>query len=604
MAKRVAGILARGTRRITLLVGSTLAASLISAPASVPASAAAPAKCQIAKYVDIPVTMVARNPIVTAQINGRDARFILDSGAFFSTIAKANALEYGLSVRDLGMGARLNGIGGDTSLGVATAKAFGIAGQSIPNIEFAVGGSDTGYAGLLGQNILGILDVEYDLPHGMVRLMKGKGCRDGNMAYWAGAKPVTVVPVLAMSATQRHTIGTVRINGVAIKALFDTGAHGSLLSLSAARRIGVTPDTPGVTPDGFAYGLGTNRSKTWRARFDAIDIGGERIPKPWISIADQSFGDADMLIGIDFFLTHHLYVDNQNRRMFITYEGGSMFGLNPKSAVDAGSGTKIDLTDQSAAPTDALGYARRGAISATKRNFAAAIADFDTAVGMAPADAQIVYQRGMAHLANRQPALALKDLDKAIMLAPDDADARIARAGLLLGRNDIAAALVDLSVADRVLDPASDARLRLGGMFDAAGEYEPALANYDRWLKSHPEDSGRAPAFNGRCWARALLDRDLDKALDDCNAALRLRSGEAAYLDSRALVRLRRGETAKALADYDAAVAKQPRNAWSLYMRSVAERRAGKMVQADADRTAALAINPKVEARAKRFGLE
>ncbi len=28
-------------------------------------------------------------------------------------------------------------------------------------------------------------------------------------------------------------------------------------------------------------------------------------------------------------------------------------------------------------------------------------------------------------------------------------------------------------------------------------------------------DSGRAIAFNGRCWARSMLDRDLDKALGD-----------------------------------------------------------------------------------------
>ncbi|MEG3124526.1 aspartyl protease family protein [Sphingomonas sp. GB1N7] len=566
------------------------------------APAAATAKCEIAKYVDIPVTMTGRSPIVTAQINGRDARFILDSGAFFSTIAKANALEYGLSVRDLG-GARLKGIGGDTSLGVATAKTLGIGGQSIPHVDFAVGGSDTGHAGLLGQNILGLADVEYDLPHGIVRLMKGKDCKGAEMGYWAGAKPVSIVPILAMDAGQRHTIGTVKINGVAIKAVFDTGAQMPLLTLSAAKRIGITPDSPGVTASGFAYGLGTSRSRSWRARFDSIEIGGERIPKPWIQIADQSFSDADMLIGIDFFLTHHIYVDNQNHRMFVTYEGGAMFGMAPKSAVDS-NGAAIDLTDQAAEPSDAAGYSRRGAILASKRKFDAAIADFDKAVGLAPAESHYVYQRATARLANGQPLLGAQDLDAAIALAPNDADARLARAQLRLAARDPAGALVDLNAADQALAPSSDARMRLGGLYDSAGNYDAALASYDRWLKSHPEDSGRAVAFNGRCWARALLNRDLDKALDDCNAALRLRPGEAAYLDSRALVRLRRGEIDKALVDYDAAVAKQPRNAWSLYARGIAARRAGRTAQADADQATALAINAQVQARAKRYGLE
>ena len=59
------------------------------------AAQAAPAGCQLAKFLDIPVTMEGRRPIVTAQIGGREARFILDSGAFFSTIARANAATVG-----------------------------------------------------------------------------------------------------------------------------------------------------------------------------------------------------------------------------------------------------------------------------------------------------------------------------------------------------------------------------------------------------------------------------------------------------------------------------------------------------------------------------
>lgn len=576
-----------------------VSAGVVCVLAPVPAFAA----CSIAKYIDIPVTMAGRSPIVTAQINGRDARFILDSGAFFSTIAKANALEYGLTVRGVAPGARLKGIGGDTSLGATTAKELGLAGQTIPHIDFVVGGSDTGYAGLLGQNILGLADVEYDLPHGAVRLMKGRGCKDGGVAYWARGKPVTLVSIEPMGAGQRHTIGTITINGVRIKATFDTGAQGSMLTLAAARRIGITPDSPGVVATGFASGLGQKRVRAWRARFESIDIGGEAIRKPWITIADQAFDDTDMLVGIDFFLTHRLYVDNQNHRMFVTYEGGPLFGLDPKGAIDD-KGVALDLTDKAGEPTDAAGFSRRGAILAASHKLDAAIADFDKAVAMAPGEARYVVQRAMARLANRQPLLGAVDLDKAIAIAPADAEARLARARLRLGARDPAGARDDLTAADRALAPSSDMRLRLAAMYDGADAYAPALASYDQWLTSHPEDVDRAPAFNGRCWARALLDRDLDKALSDCNAALRLRPNVAAYLDSRALVRLRRGEFDKALADYNAALAVQPRNAWSLYARGIVEHRAGLTAQADADRAAALAINPTVAVRAKRYGIE
>ena len=568
--------------------------ALVAAP---PALAA----CQITRYAEIPVTMARRSPIVTAQINGRDARFILDSGAFYSTIAEANARDYGLSIQSLG-GARLKGIGGETTLESTTAKEFRIAGQTLPHVVFAVGGSDTGYAGLLGQNILGLADVEYDLPHGIVRLLKGKDCRTAGLAYWAGTRPVTLVPLEPMDSRQRHTIGTVLINGVKIKAAFDTGAQGSMLTLAAAKRLGFTPDGADVQQAGFSYGVGQGRVRTWRARFASIDIGGEAIPRPSFAVADQVLDDADMLIGIDFFLTHHLYVDNTNHRMFITYEGGPVFGLTPTRAVDD-AGAPLDLADKAAEPTDAAGYSRRGAVLASGRKFDQALVDLDKAVAMAPGDGQYLLQRAAVHLANRQPLLGAADLDKAIALAPDLAEARLARAQLRLSARDPAGALEDLTVAERTLAPSADAQLRLAGMFGATDAYEREIAAYDRWLKTHPEDHGRPTAFNGRCWARALLNRDLDKALSDCDTAVRMRPGEAAYLDSRALVRLRRGELDKAIADYDAAVKVQPRNAWSLYARGVAERRAGRTSAADTDQAAAVAINPAIADRARRYGL-
>jgi tetratricopeptide (TPR) repeat protein len=580
----------------------TLGLALLATPA-LTAPAWAATKCQVGKYAEIPVVMNGRAPTTTAQINGRDARFIVDSGAFYSTISAADAREFGLSVRGVGPNVRLKGVGGDTSLGVATAQTFTLAGQTLPRIQFAVGGSDTRYAGLLGQNILGLADTEYDLNHGVVRLLKGQGCGDVSMAYWAGDKPFTLLRIQSMEEAQRHTIATVEVNGVKLKALFDTGAQNSSLSLSAAQRLGVRPDKAGQALEGFSYGVGQGRVRTWRARFDSIDIGGEAIKGPWLQVVDQTFGDADMLIGIDFFLTHRILVDNQNHRMFVTYEGGPLFGIDLKGAVD-GAGKVLDLTDTAAEPADAPGYGRRGALLASRGKFDAAIADFDKAVALAPNDADYVLQRARARLGNRQVLLGSGDLDKAVTLDPANAEARLVRAQLRLGARDPGGALSDLKVADDNLAPSSDARMRLASLYTSADRPEPALASYDQWLKNHPEDSGRAAAFNGRCWARALLNKDLDKALGDCDAALRLRPGDAAYLDSRALVRLRRGEFDKALADYNLAVTGSPREAWSLYARSIVERRLGKWPEADADKAKALSLNPRVADRAKLYGLE
>ncbi|TXC72665.1 hypothetical protein FSB78_00270 [Sphingomonas ginsenosidivorax] len=562
------------------------------------------ADCKVGKMLDLPVVMAGRRPMVTAQFGGRDARFIVDSGAFYSTISQATAAEFGLKVQAVS-GLQLKGVGGTATASQAVAQNFALGGVTIPKVAFIVGGSDTGTAGLLGQNILGLADVEYDLPHGMVRLMRTTDCGKTGLAYWAAVRPVTIVKLERPTSDRfkPHTIATVLLNGKSIRAVFDSGAQSSLLKLAAAKRLGIGPDSPGVVASGMSSGLGSRQVRAWVAPFDSIDIGGELIPKPKIAVADVDLGTSDMLIGIDFFLSHRLFVSNTTRTMYMTYEGGPVFGLSPKGARTT-QGVAIDLTDTTAAPTEAEGFSRRGAVLASTGKLEDALADFDKAIAMAPNQGRYYHQRAMARLARRQMLPALSDLDRAIALVPTDSEARIARAGLRIGGGDTDGAKADVEAANAALAPSSNSRLTLGGMYDRLDMPEAALANYDLWLRDHPEDSKRANALNGRCWARAQLNRDLDKALSDCNAALKAFPTRAAYLDSRALVRLRRGELDAALADYDAALQRNPRNAWSLYARSIAAARAGRGNEATANRTAALAIDKRVTDRAKRIGLD
>ncbi|MGI4876146.1 MAG: retroviral-like aspartic protease family protein [Janthinobacterium lividum] len=569
-----------------------------------PVGVSAAESCQLGKYLEMQVLLTGHRPIVTTKIGGKDARFIVDSGAFYSTMSRASAAEFGLHLEPAPVGFRLKGVNGDTSVEIASVHDFGLGGVSVPKVDFLVGGTDTGAVGLLGQNFLGIGDVEYDLPHGAIRLLRARGCLVESLAYWAGTKPFTMIALEARNPPfQVHTVGTVTLNGVKLRAVFDTGAETSIMTLAAAKRAGMTPDSAGVESAGLSTGLGSRALRTWVGTFDKLEIGGEVIPKPRLRFGEVTIGDGDLLIGFDFFRTHRIYVANHANKMLITYEGGPVFGLTPTRAVSS-DGTPLDLTDKAAEPTTAEAYSRRGAVQASNGKLDAALADFDKAVALAPNEASYLRLRANARLANRQPLLAATDLDKAIALDPVDPEARLMRAGLRLGAHDPAGASEDLHVADKALPPSSERRLQLGSMFTAADDYQAALPNFDAWLKAHPEDAARPNAFNGRCWARALLNRDLDRALDDCNAAVRLRPGNYAYLDSRGLVRLRRKEFAQALKDYDAAIGLAPSSAWSLYARSVVRKQVGDLAGATADRAAAIAIQPAVVERGRKLGFE
>src|ERR1700681_1441313 len=98
------------------------------------------AGCKIAKIAELPVTMIDAHPMVTAQINGVDASFIADSGAFFSMLTPAAAAEFKLSTYPAPFRLYVSGMGGGVSPSVTKVKVFTLAGVPIHNVEFLVGG--------------------------------------------------------------------------------------------------------------------------------------------------------------------------------------------------------------------------------------------------------------------------------------------------------------------------------------------------------------------------------------------------------------------------------------------------------------------------------
>src|SRR5436305_1634674 len=148
------------------------------------AAGGAQAACKVEKLADLPVTMNRLQPLVAAKINGVEGSFIVDSGAFYGLISPGMANAAKLKPIPAPPSFHLSGIGGETSAYYATVKNLDLAGIPLHDRDFFVGGSDTGVAGLLGQNILGIGDVEYDLPDGFIRLFRSHDCGNVDMAYW------------------------------------------------------------------------------------------------------------------------------------------------------------------------------------------------------------------------------------------------------------------------------------------------------------------------------------------------------------------------------------------------------------------------------------
>ena len=191
------------------------------------------------------------------------------------------------------------------------------------------------------------------------------------------------------------------------------------------------------------------------------------------------------------------------------------------------------------------------------------------------------------------------DLDAALAIDPNDDFALMTRSAFYLYEKDFARGLAD---AEAVLahTPADPQALNLRAiLLGKLKRYDEQMAVLDAELKVNPEN---AQVLNSLCWARAVRNVELDKALDNCSAAIKA-SPLPGYYDSRALVNLRLGKLDDAQADYDTALSKRPDLAGSLYGRGLVKIRKGQVEDGKADIAKALAIDPHIRDDFKDMGL-
>lgn len=559
------------------------------------------AACKV-ETLDLPVKMVGSRATTTVGINGTQVPLMIDSGAFYSFLTDAAAEQLNLQMKR-NTTVRVEGITGRVDTRVTKVEKLELLKGVIPGVNFIVGGNDAGAGtlGIMGRNILSVTDTEYDLAHGVIRfLFPTDDCAKANMAYWAGSTPVTELDLIEDYRSKTPAIrAKAKLNGKEFTALFDTGAT-TVVTARAARRAGVADAD--LKPAGSVYGAGRGRADAWMAPFERFELGNEAISHNTLPVADFDIDGSDLLLGIDFFLSHRIYVSKQQSKMYVTYNGGPVFALAQRAVARPDTG-KVDTAAPKSEATTADEYARRGAASASRRDYVRALADLDKACELEPTSAAFFAERGAIQRALKHPVAALADFDKALTLDPGQADARLARIELRSAAKDGVGARADLDALDQLLPPQAQMRLSMSTLYLELDQPAQAIVQLNQWLPAHPNEIRREFALNNRCWARAMLGVELDKALEDCDDAVDADAKNANYLDSRGWVYLRLGKYGKALSDFDRSIAVQPQGAWSLYGRGLTKTRLGDGPQGDADLAAARKLLADIDVQVAHKGL-
>jgi hypothetical protein len=278
--------------RLTTAAGCAVLGLLIAQPAM--------AACSL-KTQPIPVKLVAFRPTVAVKVNGKPATFLLSSEAPVNMVSSKFATAQKLA----SAGAGTNGAT------VVKAGQLEFAGATLKDVPLVTSSTLPDVDGVIGQTILHQGDVEYDLAGGKVLLAKADGCDTVDMAYWVKEGQTYYIMPLAASDTPA-TRTEIVVNGVKLRATFDTGIPYTIITEKAAEKAGVKVTDQGVKPLDQ-----TGAIKTWIGNFADVKLGDEAFKNAPLEIA-RTNEDYDVLLGGDFFGAHHLYVSNSQQKIFFT----------------------------------------------------------------------------------------------------------------------------------------------------------------------------------------------------------------------------------------------------------------------------------------------
>lgn len=240
----------------------------------------------------------------------------------------------------------------------------------------------------------------------------------------------------------------------------------------------------------------------------------------------------------------------------------------------------------------AMLYLDRWIVFNAKNEPSAAEADLNTALITWPDIATEAAAISVAYMQRNKYDLAKTGLDVIAKAQPGNGRVHYALAQWHLhqGEYDLAASDNDKAMS---ADPNNTDTLQQQAAVHALrGDPDGAVAIIDNLVAQHPDN---ASLHNYSCYLRGILGRDLDKALADCNAALKIKPEQSEVLDSRGLVYLRMGRFADSIADYNQAIrlANHP-SPTSFYGRGLAEQQSGNSMSASADFGAAEALSPGI----------
>lgn len=261
------------------------------------------------------------HPVVQVSVDGSaPKRFVIDTAASSTTIMPKLRTEMPGLITKLS-DIPLNGAAGRSDVETTVVGQVQVAGHVFRSPELMLlppGPTDhLGVDGILGADIIADFAVELDMPGGRWRMTPKLevGMLDG----LTSSVPFTLDDMRAPRLT-------VRLNGVEVPAILDTGARGTIINWAAAKAIGLSPDSPGLAKASDIKGATNHATASVQASVDVLTIGEARVEGRKVRIADLSvfkvlgftLEQPAVILGIDMFADRRFVIDHPGLRLHIS----------------------------------------------------------------------------------------------------------------------------------------------------------------------------------------------------------------------------------------------------------------------------------------------
>jgi predicted aspartyl protease len=298
----------------------TLAAAALAVLALMPAQGGDDCK-RIGIVVSLDMLPATGNRVVVpAAVDGKPLRMVVDTGGYLTALTEDKARELGLPISshpDSGLVV----YGGLPLRRFATLDNFSIGRLKAGRLEYPLlppGFLGPDVDGLLSPDFLANFDLDFDFAGGKLNFVSKDHC-DGKVGYWTNL-PLIGIPIVR-EQDGLHISAHVKVDGQDVKAIIDTGAPHSLMSLEVAQDIyGFKDDDPKLesVANGPNKTSGAKRYPIKEIKFGDVVVNNPNIVLVPEREARMGPNAPKMILGLSVLRQLHLYIAYREKMIYAT----------------------------------------------------------------------------------------------------------------------------------------------------------------------------------------------------------------------------------------------------------------------------------------------